>query len=949
MRFRKKFGLGLIVAALASLAVAVAIASAGSSGDGGPIQVVSPPDPQTTNVPYLSWLGEQVRVEKCLRFENVLTTAQTDAVRLKLSVSFPGEFVVEDWTGVDEVNAGPKWTNGTAGPSGSAVAPMEINQYGICWSAHLTSQKPGMAVVKLAVSMEALLSIEASLGDNFVIGLDNVALFHDVLLKHQFLVIFMKANAPSLYEVKKSDYFGGWGVADPLGDGIFTPPFESGIDTFPSYGCHDENITDAGADNARGRCSFNNKIYGLVKADVKGTFPTGNDYAGMFPGDVVTLPDQWADLANKLAFDDNPAAGGIPGSAPMRWDIHDTDLPGDGLYTVPNTTNGGLSPISGLLPDHSVASICTTGTNLLTDVVDNCLGGNYKGTNADPYSDGGPDNSAAVDSYGEHDWATNLGPFSNLYGGAYRAIGPFDPVRPEQTFLPDGILGPEDAPMPALRVDVNLSATSVGALDAVDKDDIYVKDPTQDDGYPHNLYAPFYKSYIPASTPGSGRSGVAGSYANNFPGFLEDGVYDFWNIQGWTWRDGDNGCRAPFAEQKKEMYASEADFNGRDGRQGGLYPLPTGWSHISVYTDEHGQAFVKFLPYRGSFITPDDQGNCDYSGHGIRTLGTADITATSIYPDQPVGWEQSNKVSTPLHKVVQHQAAKVLQCVNKSRTQAYCVETVLDFNGDPVSGVKVKFRTSQDAGTVSAGKFCTFHDPLNLVPTDTDETTCLTGANFNTTDQHNETVDPQGDYAIIKTDDYGQAGVVIESSNSLCVNVVSENLLTPYVRDNPGVTRDVKIDPTGKLNCGPGFDDGTIPTVTPPVVTPPVVTPPANNGGGGGGSATVSGGATQSTVVSLGGPVIQAQPVLSATKTAVVAQTTAKLFSVKVIQTQFGRYLVVNVKGHAKMAKIRIAVLGKNGKVLRTIVRTVPTNRAFKIANFKLAKTAVAVKASVTA
>ena len=39
--------------------------------------------------------------------------------------------------------------------------------------------------------------------------------------------------------------------------------------------------------------------------------------------------------------------------------------------------------------------------------------------------------------------------------------------------------------------------------------------------------------------------------------------------------------------------------------------------------------------------------------------------------------------------------------------------------------------------------------------------------------------------------------------------------------------------------------------------------------------------------------------------------------------------------------------MGKNGKVLRTIVRTVPTNKAFKIANLKLAKTAVSVKASV--
>ena len=131
--------------------------------------------------------------------------------------------------------------------------------------------------------------------------------------------------------------------------------------------------------------------------------------------------------------------------------------------------------------------------------------------------------------------------------------------------------------MPALRVDVKLSAASVGALDAVDKDDIYVKDPTQDDGYPHNLYAPFYKAFIPAASPGSGRSGVAGSFANNFPGFLEDGVYDFWNIKGWVWRDGDNGCRAPFGEQRREMFASRpTTTTGTTARVGSTRFRPVG-------------------------------------------------------------------------------------------------------------------------------------------------------------------------------------------------------------------------------------------------------------------------------------------------------------------------------------------------------------------------------------
>jgi hypothetical protein len=99
--------------------------------------------------------------------------------------------------------------------------------------------------------------------------------------------------------------------------------------------------------------------------------------------------------------------------------------------------------------------------------------------------------------------------------------------------------------------------------------------------------------------------------------------------------------------------------------------------------------------------------------------------------------------------------------------------------------------------------------------------------------------------------------------------------------------------------------------------------------------------------VSLGGPVIQAQPVV--TKAATVAKTTARLSSVKVLQTKLGRFLVVNVKGTAKTAKIKITIDGNNGKALKTVWRTVPTNKAFKIANLKLPKAAVAVRTSVTA
>ncbi|MGZ5402999.1 MAG: hypothetical protein ACXWDA_07620, partial [Aeromicrobium sp.] len=308
MRFRNKLVFGLVIAALAVVAVAASVASASSSAQAD--SYYAPWDPQTTNVPYLAWNGEQVRIEKCLQFSREVSDATVSDIRAKLSISFPGTFTIEDWSGVDENNAGPRWL-GSGANSASITVPLEINKYGICWSAHLTSQKPGLTVVKLAVEMQVLLDIQARLGNpgldslrSLVIGLDNIALFHDVLMKHQFLTIFMTPKAPSLYEVADKDYFGGWGVADPAGDGVFSPPYDQGIDTFPSYGCYDNAVTTVGADGARSRCHFNNGIYGLVKIDVKGTFPMGNDFAGMFANDLVTLPDQWVDLAHKLAVDD---------------------------------------------------------------------------------------------------------------------------------------------------------------------------------------------------------------------------------------------------------------------------------------------------------------------------------------------------------------------------------------------------------------------------------------------------------------------------------------------------------------------------------------------------------------------------------------------------------------------------------------------------------------------
>lgn len=909
MRFRK-LGLALVIAVVAAFAVMAAPAFADDEGTAVQTDTIpSPgynPDPQTTNIPYLGWLGNTIKVAKCLNFRGGITEPEISAAQssLGVSVSFPGTFQVEDWSGVNEVNAGPRWLNGQIGFNSSTV-PVEITNRGICWTAQVTSNKPGLAVIKLAVSAEVLASLHLQFGgmlddEQGGVSLDNIALYREILLKHQFLAIWLKSQAPVINEVgpaqpggNLSGYpiasgapVGDGALADGNGDGVFTPPFDLSL-----YGGDISNV------------------FGVVKATVKGTFPMGNDFTGMFPGDVVTLPDQWADLANKLAVDDTSALGGAPGSAAMRWDIHD-DNTGHPL---------GVNPA----PFHSINASCNTGTLVGFDAVDNCWGGD----------------------------SNEAGPFSRVNGATYPTVGPFDALFPNQTLLNDGNLNAFDAPMPPIRMDFALSANSIGAFAKANKDDVYDADNTNDNT--HELYAPFYKAYIPAAGAlgRSGGSGVAGSFvSNNYPGFLDNGRYDYWSIYPQAERGGYNNCKDP---------------NGKP------YPLPTGPSQVSVYTDEHGEAFVKFLPYVGNYLTNDTQYRCNVKP-GL--YGEADIQATAHYPDQQPLWDGS-KLSNTIHKVANQLANKTLVCIKKPATEseAFCVETVVDWNGDPMSGVEVRFSTSGNNGQLDAAS-------TDLIP------------GFDTIGQGQGAKDPAGRWIELWTNKKGQVGIDVLSSDA-CVDVTSQNLETKWDNwDESGifgspVSLTYKVDPATGLACGTATEN---PTAIVGLGTTPAgsgSTGGTNTGGtntggtstGGtvstGGSPAPAATSTASTVVSLGGPIIQAQPVLSATTSVVVAKASARLFSVKVLQSKLGRFIVVNVKGSTTLKKsqvlflvknkktgklvkvwkslpsttVRIQVLGKNGKVIRTITRTVPVNRSFMITNFKLPKTAASVRTTVVA
>jgi hypothetical protein len=478
---------------------------------------------------------------------------------------------------------------------------------------------------------------------------------------------------------------------------------------------------------------------------------------------------------------------------------------------------------------------------------------------------------------------------------AYPAIGPFDQLRPNTSFLPDGKLDEGDAPMPALRVDLDTTG-GVGELIKADKTDIFIKDASESASTNHNLYAPFYKALVPAVVFGEeGQSGTSGALGNNFPGYAFL-YYDYWDVLlEEEYSERPNLCKNPLGD----TYAHPYNFV----------------NSLTVYTDEHGQAYVGFDPVPGNntqlgafvlpHIPPSMSGIniiCDLSpGEAGRTV----ISAKAFYPDQPgIGLA----ADTTLTKVVWHDSSKTLVCEKKvGFNGSTCTETILDLAGNPIEGAWVDFKISNAAGGT-------------LQPDTTAPVHKLGDNNWK-----------------VQTDADGKATVYVTNSDDNCMDIRAENIGTRYTTNAVGVERTFKIRPTTGTNCG---------TTTP--------VPPAGGGTGGntgGNTGGSSSGAGSSVTVSLGGapqPALQVSmsPIITA-KPIVVAKNQARLFSVKVMQTKLGRYLVVNVKGTQKTAKVRFTITGKNGKVLKTITRTVRTNKAFKIADYKLPKTALSVRASV--
>ncbi len=949
---RLKFGLAAMVALM------------GTAFFAAPALADTQPDPTESNVPYLAWRGEQVRLVKCApSITGVLQRA---------------DFLLVDWSGEEHALAIPQMEGGTAGFL-TATGPDHAGQG--CVAATFSSQKAGLAQIKLIVS-----SLPGGIGNanytpgtgavGFLPGGNVVGLAGTPILKHDFLVGWMNLNPPVL------------SVGNPPG-----PLGDVPTTGFPTPGAEVlSDVAGTGPNNFR--------------VDVTGNIPLRADFRELGLGDTLQLPRDWARLAVVMGTyfnPDNPAPGG-------QWDIHDDRSTAEQGGTNLNPPNGPPYPTGS---GHGFQSVCPSLTalerSLRIDVVDNCpqlltvIG--PAGLPVPRFAGG----------FGE------FGAFSRLWSTPTTpTIGPFDPLKPSETLLSNGILDANDAPMPAARIDFttsgggffgcvgstpvsgpgavsvgdgNCSTVAVSASNssgtasvplgpalvpqqrAKDKHVIYSRNgtgaATAAAPNEHNLYAPFYGRFIPATARGrsfpctgvgtpagcdprlpsnfapqpesSGEDGPAGSVldntdracaanppvggcpnigTNNFNGWLVNGLYHYWDIA----RVLNNGAIAPsscllrFVTTFTPTPGATTPGTLTMTRVAVPRFLPSGPSNVVVYTDEHGEAHVNWYPgVNFSFAGIASNLNLGCELQNVSPLATPNIQAIARYPYQPV--TAPPLLSNTFTKTVTSLFNKQLQCAPKGTSpndqfSQICVISARDITGSPVPfiGEVVCFFSNAEAMQYySTAIGTTLPASLGGGPVNG---TLLTPAEVASLGKAGAAIMCQ------RLDINGRAAIEVfgKGPSNVIADLVDEGLIRvlPFT-----------------------FASGVGATGTSEAPSAATVATAA---------ASVS--AADTKVVGANGQLIIQNTSNSKPETAVIGTTkTPPAVRYTVVKAdlmtpvQGKAYLNVRVNGPQANVKIRIRLIGARSTV--TIDRMVPTNKLVKVKNLKITATVRSIKVSV--
>ncbi len=860
-------------------------------------------DPNNTNVPYLAWRGENIRLEKCWNSDDISSLIHQNNPSLdpawiltdpELSTLF-GSIVqtnvqLEDWSGEDTgINTPKEVINGAR-----TFLWYDFKQQRpvVCFQDTWASQKAGLGQFKLTVSV----GLTNLLGSGLSIGAQTL------VMQHQWLAGWMSLNAPVLNEVPSRSTSGTAQNPEGLGDASGNGKFIAG----------DHWYQDANGvwqwDTARGHYGDHP---GQIRAVITGTLPLGQDYSELGIGSSVTLPDQWATLAGALATDDNR----FDSNPKMRWDIHDEMVDQFGVST---TGSGGRS-------------------NNLTDPVANIAG--------DSSFTRGPVTL----------WGLTGAHVLNLDSSTSPTSGPFDPNFPNETFLPDGKLDAGDAPMPAARVDFAITANTPGATDGVgsfvpvDKTKVYSIHDNGDFGVAKNEFLPFYQQYIPATSrdPLGMASGVDGAaVANNFNGFLTYGLTKDWQDFPLVYNLATKTqCARTVADGSgRPTLADNSIRGGADYRYtaGGNNPYwdESGVQTAAVYTDEHGEARIGYLPggYKGDDFYFDSfpnvlnsNGGCDLQGIGA--LGTSAINVTARYPYQKVT-DPDKTPKTGITKTVYSLFDKHLSYYPKDLNgddealfNKVIVAHAQDINGQPFAGETVCFSPGHAIGNFPVASSVT-GKPFQVQKSD--------GTTFPVwVNQVVPTPVRYGSgYMCTKLDDNGNAVFEISSSDPGNVDVLAQ-----YIDE--AITRDILVPIATPASASMMQD--TV-TKTPANV---LAGTPATTGAGSNGTTAPTAAQAQSIVnaaIANGFGIIAtpaatagaaATPTTAAITNVIVPKVTVKKATLSLLRlvhpAHAKAYFLIKVSSPNKTAKITVAFKNHKGKTISKVTKTVAANKLVKI------------------
>jgi hypothetical protein len=630
----------------------------------------------------------------------------------------------------------------------------------------------------------------------------------------------------------------------------------------------------------------------LITATVKGIIPLGANFdEWVFPASGVgslvtpgqlTMPDDWAAWAAVAARSSQPDH--LRADWISNWDIHDTIASSEDKHVVS-------------APPGSQCNLADE-TNLpgSTDTVDNCM---FNG-----------------DQFGN-----TLGGFSTIFGKQSRAgftVGPFDPLYPYDTMLSDGIVDSGDAPMPAAQIDVDITENSgnpgdisgVGYLYPSYKADVKSRDGLGTNAA-HNFDQPFYYQYIPATARPADAlgspygavqpTGITGVPGSGFPGFwwTSSDAYQNWQF---AWE----GSYHPGTDSKCLWYQSVPSGDPT------YRPLPYGDSSVTVYTDEHGEADVNYVPgfgfYFDVFGVKNSDGGCDLKDKN--PLGTADVTVTARYPYQPV--TAADPAAAPVPFVVKSLFAKTLAVYPKGASpEDNNVRIVLahaqDIDGSPLQYERVCWTGSHvqaiqvfPGGSAGGDIFASFPVAPDTVP--------VAHIDYDWVSHHS--FYNQAGQLCTTTDANGNTAVEVTNSEGETADVMAFWLNEQIWRDIP-VNFSVKSGVPGSL-----ADSGPVEHIPTPTTIKAAVGPT---------------GATVGPVVADPGKILKTKVI----KSHKVKKTLHKIRTARVVKPFHGkRVLQVRVNGKAGMVGLRITI--KLGSTKHTYTRFVPANRKVAVKNLPI-------------